>query len=130
MTKYDDLAFWTQPILIGHHSEKSHRTLRDRLSAFMTKSVQYSKAADELRAAAAPVMARIAREAERRRQQERDTLDRIVKIGTRVTDFCFGEGTVVRVHKKSYTVYTVYTVKYDRGFQYSRDKSYFRLLPH
>lgn len=90
----------------------------------MTKSVQYSKAADELRAAAAPVKARIAGEAERRRQQERDTLDRIVKIGTRVTDFCFGEGTVVCVHKKSYTV------KYDRGFQYSRDKSYFRLLPH
>jgi hypothetical protein len=123
VTKYDDFAFWTQPILIGHHSEKSHRRLRDRLSASMTKSVQYANEAQELRAAAAPAKARIAGDAERKRQQERDALDKLVTVGTRVMDFSFGEGTVVRIHKKSYTV------KYDRGFQYSRDKSYFRLLP-
>jgi uncharacterized protein DUF3560 len=123
VTKYDDFAFWTQPILIGHHSEKSHRRLRDRLSASMTKSVQYANEAQELRAAAAPMKARIAGDAERRRQQERDELDKLVKVGTRVMDFSFGEGTVVRIHKKSYTV------KYDRGFQFSRDKSYFRILP-
>lgn len=123
VTQYDDFAFWTQPILIGHHSEKSHRRLRDRLSASMSKSVQYANEAQELRAAAAPVKARIAGDAEQRRQMERDSLDKLVTIGSRVMDFSFGEGTVVRVHKKSYTV------KYDRGFQYSRDKSYFRLLP-
>lgn len=123
VTRYDDFAFWTQPILIGHHSEKSHRRLRDRLSASMTKSVQYTHEAQELRTAAAPAKARIAGDAEQRRQQERDALDKLVKVGTRVMDFSFGEGTVVRIHKKSYTV------KYDRGFQYSRDKSYFRLLP-
>lgn len=119
---YDDYAFWTQPILVGHHSEKSHRRLRDRLSNAMDKSVQFAKEAAELRQAAEPQKARIAGDAERRRQAERDALDKLITIGSRVMDYCFGEGTVVRIHKKSYTV------KYDRGMQYSRDKSYFRPL--
>jgi hypothetical protein len=120
---YDDWAFWSQPILVGHHSEKGHRKLRDRLDTAMTKSVQYATEAAELRQAAEPQKARIAGDAERARQAERDALDKIIAVGTRVMDFAFGKGTVVRIHKKSYTV------KYDGGFQYSRDKSYFRPLP-
>jgi hypothetical protein len=119
---YDDFAFWTQPILIGHHSEKAHRRLRDRLDTAMSKSAAYDREAKELRAASTPATARIAGDAERKRQAERDALDKINKIGSRVLDVAFGPGTVVRVHKKSYTV------KFDGGFQHARDKTHVRPL--
>lgn len=88
----------------------------------MDKSVAYWHEAQELRSAAEPQKARIVGDAEGKRQAERDANDKIIKVGSRVHDFAFGDGTVVRVHKKSYTV------KYDKGFQYARDKTYVRPL--
>jgi hypothetical protein len=63
---------------------------------------------------------RVKGDAERNRQAVRDKMDSLIIKGSRVHDFCFGAGEVLRVNSKSYTV------KFDRGFTYARDKSYVR----
>lgn len=120
---YDDYAFWTQPILVGHHSEKSHRKLRDRLDNAMSKSAKYYTEAQELRSEATPHKARIAGDAARRDEKIRDALDKVVTVGSRINDFVFGEGTVVKVFKKSYRI------KWDRsGNTWAREKHFVRPL--
>lgn len=117
---YDDWAFWTEPIKIGHHSEHRHRRLRERLQNKMRKQSELLGEASGLRAEARPQKARIAGDAERQRERKREQLDQAIGVGSRVVDFSFGPGTVVRVNRKSYTV------EYDRGFKCARDKTYFR----
>jgi hypothetical protein len=65
---------------------------------------------------------KVAGDAERRRQAEREALDRIISKGSRVHDYTFGDGTVKGVYSKSYRI------EFDRGFTYARDKSYVRPL--
>jgi len=45
-------------------------------------------------------------------------MDERISKGSRVHDFAFGDGEVIRVCKKSYRI------KFDGGFTYARDKSY------
>jgi len=123
LAPYDDFAFWTQPILVGHHSERSHRKLRDRLGAKMDRAMQLRREARELRERADSAEksgARIAGDAERKRQEERDTLDEQISVGATVFDFAFGKGTVVRVNKKTYSI------RFESGSTYARDKSFVR----
>jgi hypothetical protein len=117
---YMNMEFMTEPIKVGHHSERRHRKLRERIHNKIDQKFSLLTEAASLRQLAEPQKARIAGDAERRRELERAALDKLLNVGSRVTDFCFGPGVIVRVHKKSYTV------KYDRGMQYARDKTYFR----
>ena len=64
----------------------------------------------------------MAGDAERRRQAKREALDTLINKGSRVHDFCFGDGEVIGVYKKSYRI------KFDRGLTYARDKSYVKLI--
>lgn len=112
-----DIAFVTQP---GHipFREKVMRRYEKGLE-MVSEALELEKKADWLERG----RARIAGDAERARQAKRDELDKLVSVGSRVYDFSFGEGTVVKVNKKSYSV------KYDRsGSTCARDKSYFKVL--
>lgn len=54
---------------------------------------------------------------EEKRQAIRDAMDKLVTKGSRVGDILFGEGEVIKVNSKTYTV------KYDRGYTQVVDKS-------
>jgi len=110
-----DIAFFTQPGRIPY---------RDRIFRSFDKAGELAKGARELRERAEGVLTyrtRVAGDAERRRQAEREALDAILGKGARVYDVVFGSGEIVSVHKKSYRI------KFDRsGSTYARDKSYVR----
>ena len=117
LESYNDWAFWTEPVKIGHHSEQRHRNLRNRLQNKMDKKFEALTEADKLRDEARPVKARIAGDAARRDQEIREQLDKVISVGSRVTDFCYGNGEVIRVNKKSNTIC------WDRsGNTFARDK--------
>ncbi len=124
---YNDWAFWTEPIKIGHHSEKRHRNLRERLGNTIRRGFEADHEARKIREyAATPPKARIAGDAENRRQALRDKLDTLLGVGSRVHDVVFGHGTIRRVHKKSYTVEFDTSRAGPGTFTCSRDKSFFR----
>lgn len=66
--------------------------------------------------------ARVKGDAERERQAKREEQDKAIGKGSRVHDFCFGDGEVTRVNTKSYSI------KFDTGGTYPRDKTYVKLI--
>lgn len=66
---------------------------------------------------------RVAGDAERKRQAVSEKLDQLIFVGSRVEDFCFGEGQVVRINKKTYSI------RFASGNVYARDKSFVKLSP-
>lgn len=120
---YDDYAFWTEPVKTDHYSAGRHTRLREKLRNKDIKRLHLTEEARQLREKADTAErsgARIAGDAARRDQAIREQRDQAISVGSRVTDVCFGEGEVVRVHRKSYTV------KWDRGSTFSRDKIFVR----
>lgn len=118
---YNDYAFWTEPIKIGHHSERRHRNLRDRLTNKMRQAADTAGEIDQLQSKIEHWErngAVVKGDAERKRQAVREKLDAMIQKGSIVSDPCFGKGVVVGVFKKSYRI------KFDRGFTYARDKSF------
>lgn len=105
-----DWAFITQP---GHIPARARMIASDdRAYESLNIAQGIRHKADSLR------HIRVAGDAERKRQAMRDHLDQIINKGSRVEDFAYGPGEVVGVYSKSYRI------KFDRGFTYSRDKSY------
>lgn len=111
-----DTAFFTQP---------GHIPARARMFRAANKAGELSKEAREVREKARGVMVyktRVAGDAERAREEERKKQDLLIGKGSRVYDFCFGEGEVIGIYPKSYRI------RFDRGFTYSRDKTYVKLI--
>jgi len=109
-----DWAWVTQP---------GHIPGRDKILKRYDKGHELLREANQARDRAESVKkVRVAGDAERKRQATREAMDSLVKKGSRVHDFAFGDGTVVSVHKKSYRI------QFDRGYTYARDKSYVRPL--
>ena len=105
-----DWAFITQP---GHIPFRARMNEADnRAFHSLNKAEWMRQKADRLRSV------RVAGDAERIREAKRQALDTVISKGSRVFDWCFGEGTVIGVYKKSYRI------KFDRGCTYARDKSY------
>lgn len=119
---YMNLEFLTEPIKTDHHSAKRHRRLRERISNSIDKKFTLLAEAERLRKLAQPQKARIAGDAARRDQAIREEKDQVITVGSRVNDVVFGQGEVVRVNKKSYTV------RWDGGSTFSRDKIYLKPL--
>jgi len=114
-----------QPILIGHHSERRDRNYRERAWNKMGKSVELRKKADYHKQKAESLRhVQVKGDAERAREEKRKAQDLIIKKGSRVYDFAFREGTVTRVNKKTYTV------KFDSGGTYARDKTFMKLTDY
>lgn len=103
LTPYKDYAFITQPILVGHHSEKGHRNLLKRIHGRMDKEYELRKKADE-HLQHVGKKAVVKGDAARRDQDIRDKWDTIIFVGSKVHDFCFGDGIVKKVNKKTYTI--------------------------
>jgi hypothetical protein len=111
-----DHAFFTQPGRIPY---------RDKIFKSFNKSAELNKEADQILKRAENIMhykTIVAGDAERKRQAKREALDQIIQKGSRVHDFAFGDGVVIGVYKKSYRI------QFDRGYTYSRDKSYVQPL--
>jgi len=105
-----DFAFNTQP---GHIPERA-RVIRAQDRAYESLGV-----AGHLRGRAAGLRHVVVKgDAEAKRQKYREFMDARLAKGSRVHDFCFGDGEIVKVNRLSYTI------KFDGGFQYARDKSY------
>jgi hypothetical protein len=119
----EDYAFITQPILIGHHSQRRHENLRARISRQMEKEMEFRQLAQSYRERADRLEqgVRVAGDAEARREQKRAENDKSVQIGTKVRDAVFGDAEVVRVNKKTYTL------RFASGWQCARDKSYIKI---
>jgi hypothetical protein len=43
---------------------------------------------------------RVKGDAEKQRQQERDARDKVFTVGSKVYEWCFGDGEIVKVNKK------------------------------
>ena len=110
-----------QPILVGHHSERGHRALIGRIQSAATQSVEHDAMAKHHREKAENILkygSRVAGDAERAREIMRAEQDKVITVGTRVYDFAFGAGVVMRVNRKTYTI------QFDRGCRGPRDKTY------
>ena len=105
-----DWAFITQPGRIP---------FRERMNRSDERAMESLQVAQGMRQKAASILnVRVAGDAERKRQAFREKMDSVVKKGSRVRDFCFGDGEVIGVYSKSYRI------KFDKGCTYARDKSY------
>ena len=114
---YKDWQFVTQPILVGHHSEKRHRNLKRKISNKMDKIQELRNEAKELMEKTGR-KARVKGDAERARQKKREELDKVIVKGSKVVDFAFGLGVVTRVNKKTYTI------QFESGGKYAREKTF------
>jgi hypothetical protein len=109
-----DWAFITQP---------GRSPFRERMNRADDRALESLDVAKGMRERAANIRkVRVAGDAERRRQEEREAADKLIKKGDRVYEVMGGEGTVIGVYAKSFRI------KFDRGFTWSRDKSYVRPL--
>jgi hypothetical protein len=95
--------------------------LRERMNAADSRALESLEIAQGMRRKAESLRhVRVKGDAGRRRQAIRDKLDAIITKGSQVHDFCFGSGEVVQVNTKSYSI------RFDSGSTYARDKSYVR----
>lgn len=65
---------------------------------------------------------RVAGDAARRDQTQREANDLLIHKGSKINDIVFGEGTVISVHKKSYRI------QWDSGRTWARDKIFVKPL--
>ncbi len=120
-----DWAFITQPILTDHYSGKSFRNLKDRINSKVNKKFELSNEAGELRSRAEALSRPVAvkGDAERRRELRRQANDEVIKVGSKIFDFAFGNGEVIKVNKLTYTI------KWERsGHKFTRDKTFVKLV--
>lgn len=122
-SQYKDFD-WTQPILLGHHSQRRHEKVFERRDSMMRKVHELDAKAKSHRSKAENLLAFANRnkgDAEAKREEQRALADKQVSVGSQVFDFCFGNGIVERVNKKTYTI------RFPSGSKFTRDKSYIRI---
>lgn len=100
---------WSEPIKLGHHSQKRHEKMFERRDSFFRTQIELENKAKRFREKAGNLLHFADTnkgDAERKRERERAELDKVIAVGSRVTSFLMNGkvGTVVRVFKKSYRV--------------------------
>jgi hypothetical protein len=116
---------FTQPILVGHHSERRHRADRERYNNKMQQIFDLDNKAKEFleRAANLEQFANTNKgDAERKRDEKRQANDALIRVGSKIFDVVYREGEVLKVNKKTYTV------KWATGSVFTRDKSFVQIL--
>lgn len=103
LNPYKDWSFITQPILVGHHSEKSHRNLLKRIHGKMDKEYELRKKADE-HLQHVGKKAIVKGDAETYRQARRDTTRSRIVVGMKVDTAIYGTGIVKKINKKTATI--------------------------
>lgn len=113
-----DIAFNTQPA----SPNSSFGRFRDRINRKSEKEFELrEKAKHHLSHVGA--VAVVKGDAERRYQAQRDANDLVIFVGSRINDIIFGDGTVIKKNKKTYTI------KWDKsGNTWTREKEYVKLI--
>jgi hypothetical protein len=115
-----DWAYVTQPN-INTSSGRAFTRQREKVLNHYDAGMKLVNEADEMRETANYLEKRgavVKGDAERKRQLERDKADRIYKLNSRVNCSMYGDGEIIKVNKKTYSV------KFDRGFTLNIDKSW------
>ena len=99
---------WTEPIKLGHHSQRRHEKVFERRDSFFRTQIELEEKAKRFREKAENLnyFANTNKgDAQRRREAKWAELDKIVSIGSRVR-WVFGgkEATVKKVNRKTYGV--------------------------
>ena len=123
-----DYSFITQPILVGHHSQKRHEKLWDRIDsardAEMRNAVEAEKLknrAEHLRAVDLPRKG----DAEAKYQARREAAEaQGIRKNSIIKCAMYGQGKVTKVNALTYTV------RFDRGFSQAIDKGWAELIRH
>ena len=110
-----DWAYITQPGYIPGREKIAQK--EEKIYHLQKEAQQFEEKANNIR----QYQGRIQGDAERARQAKREKQDELISVGSKVHDFCFGEGVVVRKNKKTYSV------KFPSGSVYARDKSWVEL---
>ena len=110
-----DWAFITQP---GHIPMRAQMIKSDdRAYESLQVAEAFREKAHNLR------KVRVAGDAERKYQAQREANDLLIQKGSKITDIVFGEGTVISIHKKSYRI------QWDKsGRTWSRDKIFVKAI--
>lgn len=119
--KQRDSIPFGQPILVGHHSEGSHRNFLNRMNRKEDKAIEKLRKADEYQGRANTLERRSGQPkgtAEAKRQAKREVADKTIGKGTKIKHPVYGEGTVTRVNKKTFTA------QFSKGFKTTIDKSW------
>lgn len=115
---------WTQPVLLGHYSQRKHERVFETRNSVFSQIAELEKKAKRHREKAENLQAFADRnkgDAEKARQEQRDLSDELYTVGSRVYDWSFGSGTILKVNKKTYRI------KFDKGFTDTRDKSFIKI---
>jgi hypothetical protein len=118
--KWGDIAFFTQPATPASPFGRQ----RERMFKRYEKGLELHSEADQLRKEAEWKEKRgvsVRGDAERDRQLEREKRDKVFTVGSKVYDWIFGDGEIVKVNRKTYTI------KFASGGTYTRDKSFIKL---
>lgn len=100
---------WTEPVKIGHHSQRRHEKMFERRDNFYRRQFESEEKVKRFRDRADNLLRFANRnkgDAEKRREAERVELDKIIQVGSLVSCFLINGkiGKVVKVFKKSYRV--------------------------
>jgi len=115
---------WTEPIKRGHHSQRRHEKVFEKRASFHTKMKELEDKAKRMREKSENLLifANTNKgDAEAKRQIQRDLADSQIVVGSKVYDWCFGDGVVEKVNKKTYTI------QFKSGSKFTRDKSYIKI---
>jgi hypothetical protein len=115
-----DIAFLTQPAAPGSTFGRQ----RAKVYARYDKGMEFSAEAGKLKKEADWKEKRgvsVRGDAEAQRQLEREKRDKVFTVGSKVYDWIFGDGEIIKVNRKTYTI------KFASDGTYARDKSYIKL---
>lgn len=121
--QYGSFLSLGEPIKVGHHSEKKHRKIIDRMDNTMRKVIDLKEKAKEQRNKSDNLYAFSQRnkgDAERKRQEKRDKADKLYKVGSVVYSPFLRECVIKKVNKKTFTIQKV-----DSNYTCTEDKSFF-----
>lgn len=112
---------YSEPIKYDHHSCIKHARKFERRDNMMRRSIELEQKIDShlSKAKNLDIFAnKIAGDAERERQKQRNENDSIAEVGRAVYDHCFKWGVIKKINKKTYTI------QFDSGVTMTRDKSF------
>lgn len=112
-----------EPIKIGHHSERKHRKLIERVRKATDDEMSERVNADKLRRRADWLTSAVVKgDAERKRQERREANSHIER-GDEIHNAVWGTGVVIKINKKTFTVWYA-----ERKFYQTIDKSRCKLV--
>lgn len=118
---------FTEPIKLGHHSQRKHEKLFEKRDSMMRKLIELDNKAKEHRTKAENLLIFANRnkgDAEKRHAEQRELADKQYSAGSPIYDPCYGNGIIQKVNKKTFTIEFKNTKAGD-SFATTRDKSYF-----